>query len=391
MKKSLDQIQREIEEKRIRKISEDKERDQQILNQREKSRIQWIKDMKIYETSSFSPFSSSSSSGGTSPLSRETSNLSILINDFEAYNNTPSLNSITIEILSDGPNPPVISERGIIYGTFSDPSIGDIGVFNSIDGGTDIGEFIMENVDIDNSLWDEEIFIRAYVITLDNEIIHSPSGLSPSISFTPGICLAEGTKVKLSNNLYKNIEDIEYSDNLLVWDFDLGEFSSANPLWIKREESAGKYNLLKFSDGSELKTISQHRIFNKEMGKFTYPMTSETPIGTSTFNSNGEEIVLINKEVIIDKVRYYNIITKNHINIFANDILTSCRYNNIYPIENMKFVKDGRSIRSKSEFDIPEEFYYGLRVGEQTFEAREVQKYVKRLEVRSKEVVSEFV
>ena len=50
----------------------------------------------------------------------------------------------------------------------------------------------------------------------------------------------------------------------------------------------------------------------------------------------------------------YNIITKQHLNCFANGILTSCRLNNMYPIENMKFVKDNRKLlrlEDKEVFD----------------------------------------
>jgi len=384
MKKSLDQIEQEM----LRRINEDRQRDQNISQEREKLRLQWLKDMKVYERSSLAPSSSSAGSGGGSHRNVELpiSNLSVNILDFEAHDNIPVLSSITIEILSDGSNPPEIVERGIVYGLTGDIEIGASGSYYEAEGGTSIGEFTMTSVDINSNVWDEEVFVRGYVMTVDNSFIYSPSGLSPSTSFHPGICLAEGT-VRLSDNTYKNIEDIDYSDDLLVWDFDLGEFSSALPLWIKRKESISKYNLLKFSDGSELRTISQHRIFNKELGKFTYPMTDETPIGTTTFNSDGLEITLVSKEVIKERVNYYNVITKNHLNIFANDILTSCRYNNIYPIENMKFIKDDRPIRDMSEFNIPEEFYYGLRVGEQTFDVKDVKKYVNRLEYRSKEVV----
>ncbi len=385
MKKSLDQIEQEM----LRRINEDRQRDQNISQEREKLRLQWLKDMKVYERSSLAPSSSSAGSGGGSHRNVELpiSNLSVNILDFEAHDNIPVLSSITIEILSDGSNPPEIVERGIVYGLTGDIEIGASGSYYEAEGGTSIGEFTMTSVDINSNVWDEEVFVRGYVMTVDNSFIYSPSGLSPSTSFHPGICLAEGTSVRLSDNTYKNIEDIDYSDDLLVWDFDLGEFSSALPLWIKRKESISKYNLLKFSDGSELRTISQHRIFNKELGKFTYPMTDETPIGTTTFNSDGLEITLVSKEVIKERVNYYNVITKNHLNIFANDILTSCRYNNIYPIENMKFIKDDRPIRDMSEFNIPEEFYYGLRVGEQTFDVKDVKKYVNRLEYRSKEVV----
>lgn len=167
----------------------------------------------------------------------------------------------------------------------------------------------------------------------------------------------------------KKIKDVTYDDELLVWDFDKGEFTTAKPLWIMKPKVTTKYNLLKFSDGSELKTINQHRIFNKEAGKFTYPMTDETPIGTTTYSAEGKEIKLISKEVIVKDVEYINIITKYHMNIFTNNILTSCRLSNLYPIENMKYVKDDRELIGKDKYsDIPEEYYYGLRLAEQPTE-----------------------
>ena len=88
-----------------------------------------------------------------------------------------------------------------------------------------------------------------------------------------------------------------------------------------KPQVATSYNLLKFSDGSELKTINQHRIFNKEAGKFTYPMTDETPIGTTTFNADGKEVQLVSKEVItVKEVEYMNVITNYHMNYKENSI-----------------------------------------------------------------------
>ena len=164
----------------------------------------------------------------------------------------------------------------------------------------------------------------------------------------------------------KRIEDITYDDDLVVWDFDNGCFTTAKPLWLTVRGEAEEYNFLKFSDGSELKTVRQHRIFNKELGKFTYPMTDETPIGTTTFNELGEEVTLVSKEVVEEKVSYYNIISHYHMNAFAEGILTSCRFSNLYEIKDMKYVKDDRELVGIEEYkDIPEEYYYGLRLAEQ--------------------------
>lgn len=201
------------------------------------------------------------------------------------------------------------------------------------------------------------------------------------ISLYINICLAKGTLITLANGEKKAIENIVYTDKIVVWDFDLAAFSEAKPLWIKKAETANQYNLLKFNDGTTLKTINQHRIFNKEKGMFTYPMTDATPVGTTTFNDSGIEVALISKTVVVEEVDYYNVITNNHMNLFANGILTSCRYNNIYPITDMKFVKTTRPIIPKSIY--PERigaYYEGLRLAEQTIPIEDTIIYVDRLE-----------
>lgn len=167
----------------------------------------------------------------------------------------------------------------------------------------------------------------------------------------------------------KKLKNLTYDDEILVWDFDNGCFTTAKPLWIAPSQTAYKYNILKFSNGSILKTLLPelgHRIFNKEKGMFTYPMTDDTPLGTTTFTASGEEAKLISREIVEGEIRYTNIITEYHMNIFTNDILTSCRLNNIYPIKNMKFVKDNRELRDSKEFkNIPEKWFKGIRVSEQ--------------------------
>jgi len=180
------------------------------------------------------------------------------------------------------------------------------------------------------------------------------------------VCLAEGTLITLADRTTKVIEDITYEDELLVWDFDKGEFASAKPLWIKKRQVASRYNLLKFDNGAELKTIDQHRIFNKDMGRFTYPMTDETPIGTRTFTDAGIDAKLVSKEEIVERVNYYNIITDYHMNLFANGILTSCRLSNLYKIKDMKYEKDNRKLVTKEEYpNVPEKYFKGLRLAEQ--------------------------
>ena len=203
---------------------------------------------------------------------------------------------------------------------------------------------------------------------------------SNAVTGTSGLCLLAGTQIALSDGTHKAIEDITYTDKLLSWDFDRGCYAETSALWIKRSETGSQYNLLTFSDGTTLRTFDQHRIFNKQAGAFTYPMTEATPVGTITVNEHGQEITLTNKQVIQDTIEYYNVITNYHMNLFSDSVLTSCRFNNIYPIVDMKFVKDSRTLRTRAEFEnVEDRFFHGLRLAEQTADIETVEWYVNRL------------
>ena len=271
------------------------------------------------------------------------------------------------DVTSSGASP--VTAYGVVWSLNPNPSLSDS---YTVDG-SGTGSFISTLTGITN--YNTNYYVRAYATNSSGTIY----GNEVIFQLTP--CLAEGTKIRLSDNTYKNIEDIVYDDSLLVWNFDDATFETANPIWIKEAQRTDRYNKLVFSDGSVLKTIGQHRIFNVEKGMFTYPMTEDTPIGTTTFNSRGDMITLISKEIVMEDVNYYNIMTDKHINLFAEDILTSSRYNNIYPIRDMKFVKDNRVLRTREDFaSISDKYYYGLRLSEQSLSMSDIESGVEMLE-----------
>ena len=164
-----------------------------------------------------------------------------------------------------------------------------------------------------------------------------------TITVTPR-CLIEGTQITLADGSTKAIEDITYDDELLVWDFYNKKLSTAKPTWIMKEGITDKYLKAKFSNGSEIgfvgpgKDIGYHRIFNADKNRFTHVGNEETPIGTTTFAQDASNPTLVSQEVVNKQVKYYNIITDKHYNLFANGILTSCKLSNMYDIEDMKYV-----------------------------------------------------
>jgi len=296
-----------------------------------------------------------------------------------SQNILPTIQSITIAATSNGgtgggsgwanvtvANTIPVTEYGVIVtaGTISQKYV--TGSLGSIPGTVQLS--------ITTGLNTTPFTVYAYVTS------NAGTYYSNSATGTSGICLLAETQIALSDGSYKAIEDITYTDKMLSWDFDRGCYAETSALWIKRGETGSQYNLLTFSDGTTLRTFDQHRIFNKQAGAFTYPMTDTTPIGTITVNEHGKEITLTNKQVIQDTIEYYNVITDYHMNLFSDSVLTSCRFNNIYPITDMKFVKDARILRTRDEFENVEyRFFNGLRLAEQTTDIETVEWYVNRL------------
>lgn len=157
------------------------------------------------------------------------------------------------------------------------------------------------------------------------------------------VCIIEGTLITLVDGTKKPVEDITYNDDILCWDFYKGELTSAKPAWITTPHVADCYNLCKFSNGAEVgfvgmgRTDGYHRIYNDEAKAFTHTGVPETPIGTTTFAEDGTFPKLVEQQVVKKEVKFYNIGTEKHFNLFTNGILTSSRISNCYKIKNMKY------------------------------------------------------
>lgn len=221
--------------------------------------------------------------------------------------------------------------------------------------------------------WDKGIFTPMSILRLTGDAV-----VEQALAWTA--CIFKGTLIRLANGQDKPIEEITYDDDLLVWDFDNGKFSSAKPLWIKSMQVSPFYFRNEFSDGRTLMTVGEprtggHRLFNLSKSMFTY---SKETVGDEVYSLDGR-ISHVLCERVDEPCEFYNVITDRHMNLFANGILTSCRFNNLYPIKDMKFVKDKRKLRPTEVYDVPLEYYNGLRLGEQTMDINEVNKYVRNL------------
>ncbi|HIZ82812.1 MAG TPA: hypothetical protein H9668_00110 [Firmicutes bacterium] len=195
------------------------------------------------------------------------------------------------------------------------------------------------------------------------------------------ICFVKGTSITLSDGSVKPVQDVTYEDELLVWDFDNGCYSSSKPIWIKKAQTAPYYYVCKFDNGVILKLVGSggncHRVFCMDGSRFEYATKS---VGKTAMTQHGAA-KLLSCERVDASVEFYNIITSHHLNLFAESVLASCRLNNMYPIENMRFIKDNRPMIPITAYEnVSRELYEGLRLGEQDAEnLDELRAYVNRL------------
>lgn len=222
-------------------------------------------------------------------------------------------------------------------------------VVGSGSGGTGSGSFESEAGIVTSNTG--ALYMDSSTVVTGGVTVDSPTSTSPTFTITGDgtitvdpWCIIEGTQIALADGSTKAIEDITYDDELLVWNFYAGRFDKAKPKWIKVAEVAPRYNLVKFSNGSEVGFVGAggekgyHRIFNKEAGAFTHTGCKETPNGTTTFAQDETFPTVVSQEVVEKEVKFYNVITDLHYNLFANGILTSCRLSNKYRIENMRYI-----------------------------------------------------
>lgn len=143
-----------------------------------------------------------------------------------------------------------------------------------------------------------------------------------------GICLVKGTKISLAYGKTKNIENIKYDDLLEVWNYETGNTVYEYPIWIEKEGKTNKYQLTTFSDGTTLKTVGHHGIFNIDLNMFVSVDDKENfKIGTNIAKIDEEgkiySVKVKNIEYIEEETYYYHVVSTRYYNIIANDFLTT--------------------------------------------------------------------
>lgn len=190
-------------------------------------------------------------------------------------------------------------------------------------------------------------------------------------------CLAAGTKILLANGSEKNIEDIGYNDELLVWNFDEGRFDKAKPFWIKRKETAPYFWNIKLDDGTSISACGPkgHEFFSVDKQDFVY---GDELAGHTVLKSDGGTARCVSSTLVEGEVDMYNLMTEKHIDCFANGVLAGCSLcKNLYRTEDLKFVKEQKKLRSYEEFEgeVPQWWFNSARYAESSSPHETLVKY----------------
>lgn len=229
----------------------------------------------------------------------------------------------------------------------------------------------------------------AYDLSDSLSVIFRDEGGHPVLVITgdatmSSYCFTRGTRIATGLCSTKAVEDITYADTLLVWDFDNACLTYAKPCWIKKSEATTYYYKCVFSDGTDLKVVGSdgksHRLFNCDKQEF---ISATDCVGQMVMGLNGP-VKMLSCDRVDELVEFYNVVTSKHMNLYANGMLASCRLNNLYPIQNMQYVKDDRAVVRKGAYGLVAQKYYDdLRLGERLpGDVDWINQYVERMDQR---------
>ena len=147
-----------------------------------------------------------------------------------------------------------------------------------------------------------------------------------------GGCIAQGTLITLADGTKKKVEDITSNDALLVFNHETGkyDFAKVNFVYVGAIDYYSVINL-RFSNGKNIKVISNHGFFDLDLMQYVYIDASNYAdyIGHKFYSATWNGTIYQSNVVTLDdayitseSVSYYDPISMYHLNFFAEDLLT---------------------------------------------------------------------
>ena len=193
-------------------------------------------------------------------------------------------------------------------------------------------------------------------------------------------CLTAGTQILLADGTTKAIENITYNDLLAVWNHETGQLDAEYPIWIEQEHQTVSYRKIQFSDGSELKTVMNHGVFDVDKNLFVSVADREFTPGTNVYKLVDGKLQSVRVEsisIVHETVKYYHVVSSRYFNVIANGIVTTdgtVATSNLFgftdnlrwPEQRYAYLAQPNSTYDYDKFadTVPEYMFVGARIGE---------------------------
>ncbi len=146
-----------------------------------------------------------------------------------------------------------------------------------------------------------------------------------------GSCVTPDTLITLADGSQKRVDSLTGDEMLLVWNLETGKYEAAPIVFVDSDaETEQEIIHLYFSNGSEVKVISEHGFFDVNLGKYVYidatnyadyighTFVTEGDITSNSFNTATLENVVIEKEV----TTAWSPVTFKHLCYYTNGVLS---------------------------------------------------------------------
>ena len=150
---------------------------------------------------------------------------------------------------------------------------------------------------------------------------------APAQSYS-SICLAPDTLITMANGTKKEIQDVRIGDMVVAWNFYTGKYENV-PVSLLQKHETGYLNVLYlyFDDGTVLKVLGEHGIFDADLNTFIFIDEGDVGnyIGHNFVKQDGEgftTVKLTGYDVITEYTTAYTILSLDHYNVIAEGMFT---------------------------------------------------------------------
>ena len=173
-----------------------------------------------------------------------------------------------------------------------------------------------------------------------------------------GGCVTPDTLITLADGEKKRIDELDGSEELLVWNHEMGEFDSAPVAYIiNHDEEVKKREVISllFDDGSVIDIINEHVFFDVTENKYVALDKNAEKYLNHEFLKVSEEydglekVKLVKIKKQFKNTASYEVVSDEHMTCFTNNLLSACAHYdkmlNIFEIDSLTLTYSDEKIQ----------------------------------------------